>query len=197
MAPLLLGSAARVASCAPPPPLCASHGVNAAQGYRVNNYSNVTFSMGWDREVLLGEKDASQVNLSVGEHSLTVRDAMCGPLVPGVYYTYDFDGFGGATFNYHATEGRPWVSGAKWVLIGLCVGALATKARAVQRRRRRRRLAEVETGGRETRRLAGTEGGGRGGDRDGGHQVGYDLTCNMAAAQSLAMDRGGGALPPC
>ena len=171
--------------------------MNAAQGYRVNNYSNVTFSMGWDREVLLGEKDASQVNLSVGEHSLTVRDAMCGPLVPGVYYTYDFDGFGGATFNYHATEGRPWVSGAKWVLIGLCVGALATKAQAVQRRRRRRRLAEVETGGRETRRLAGTEGGGRGGDRDGGHQVGYDLTCNMAAAQSLAMDRGGGALPPC
>ena len=40
-------------------------------------------------QVLLGINNASQANLSVGVQSLTVRDAMCGPMVPGVYYTYD------------------------------------------------------------------------------------------------------------
>jgi len=37
-----------------------------------------------------GTKEASLANLSVGSQSLTVRDAMCGPMVPGIYYTYDY-----------------------------------------------------------------------------------------------------------
>ena len=61
--------------------------------------------MAWDKYVIWGNKNASEIDLNVGEMAdengipvenfvlnpqiMTVQDAMCTVLVPGVFYTYD------------------------------------------------------------------------------------------------------------
>jgi len=53
--------------------------------------------MAWDKDVIWGNKNASEIDLSVGTLAdgalnpqiMTVQDAMCTVLVPGVFYWYD------------------------------------------------------------------------------------------------------------
>ena len=150
-------------------------------------------------QVLLGINNASQANLSVGVQSLTVRDAMCGPMVPGVYYTYDEGECGAQRCPVGDDGGRepspcpdddtecvdaaavndlPGRTFTRWLIwLLLLVVGLHVPA-AVWRSRRKQQLAAC---------LGSAAKGGIGATDEG-----YDLACNTAAVQSAKSGEGSG-----
>ena len=52
--------------------------------------------------------------VSGGGSAANLSAASLSTQVPGVYYTYDFDGFGGATYVADPWR-RLWIADAKWV----------------------------------------------------------------------------------